>query len=99
MSEQFRELLSKTTAGDLIEKDRALYSVNSNTTIEETLQVLAKHKVLSVPVHNDSNETTDFVDVLDILSFLVSICKDINSLVSLKVETFTEKPVGEVVSK
>jgi len=96
---EFKELIKNTTVDDLIESGRALYSVGNTATVEETLQVLADHKVLSVPVKdNDSGEYTDFVDVLDIISFLSTLCKDINSLVHMKVESFTEQAVGEIVN-
>merc|ERR1712100_389524 len=95
----FKDIVRETSIADLIESGRPFYSVDSSATVEETLLSLADNKVLSVPVKDaESGEYTDFVDVLDIISFLSTLCKDINSLVRMKVESFTDQAIGEIVN-
>lgn len=91
------EILSNTKASELIEEGRVLHSVTRETTVGQTLQILADHRLLSVPVKNQDSQFTDFVDVLDIVSFLVTCCKNID-LVKNKVEAFTEHQVGNIIS-
>mmetsp|Transcript_20526 Transcript_20526/g.35029 ORF Transcript_20526/g.35029 Transcript_20526/m.35029 type:complete len:296 (-) Transcript_20526:95-982(-) len=99
MAQQFKDIVRETSIADLIESGRPFYSVDSSATVEETLLSLADNKVLSVPVKDaESGEYTDFVDVLDIISFLSTLCKDINSLVRMKVESFTDQAIGEIVN-
>ena len=100
MTERFREVLANTSALDLIQKGRSLYVVSKDATVEETLQVMARNGVVSVPVKETEEDTVfnNFVDTSDILAFLASLCKDTNSLVQLKVETFTNQKVGDIVS-
>jgi len=99
MAQAFRDFLQTTTASQLVEADRPLFSVPKTATVEETLAVLGDNKLLSVPVQDPDSPSgfCDFVDVLDIVSSLVSHCKDLNS-VPVKVETFTQQPVIEVVN-
>jgi len=100
MADSFREVLANTSALDLIQKGRSLYVVSKDATVEETLQVMARNGVVSVPVRDTEEDTAfnNFVDTSDILAFLASLCKDTNSLVQLKVETFTNQKVGDIVN-
>jgi hypothetical protein len=73
--------------GDLFEGEvPALITINQQTTIQQCLEVMRNHKILSVPCVNENNEILGVIDIYEIvavctfllfLGFLLLICLSI----------------------
>jgi len=67
------DLLERTTINDLV-GERELLAVREDTPLREVISVLASSRILSVPVMcKDSRDVLGFIDLLDILTSIVSI--------------------------
>ncbi len=67
------DVLERTTLNDLIgEKGKEIVMVKEDTKLGECIRILADNHILSLPVQaKDSIDILGFVDVLDILSFVI----------------------------
>jgi len=52
-------------------KRRSIHYVNDSDTVKVAYKKLSKHNILSVPVKNSSGKFTRFLDVLDLVEFVV----------------------------
>jgi len=73
-----KETLHNMTAKDLVSERAAesLVTLREDNTIEQAVKLLSNAKVLSAPVLKKSGETLGFVDMLDIVWFVVSVAPD-----------------------
>jgi len=75
------ELVDSTTIADLMKQKShprvqapdTFLVITSVLPIENVLQTLQEHDLISLPVVNESNQFIGFVDVLDILSYLLAV--------------------------
>ncbi len=69
-------LLEGTTLNQLLgSRQREIIVVFKDTKVQECLSTLAKHNILSMPVQcKDSRDLKGFVDVMDLLTFIVRTC-------------------------
>eukprot|EP01090_Pellita_catalonica_P012207 TRINITY_DN2598_c0_g1_i1.p1 TRINITY_DN2598_c0_g1~~TRINITY_DN2598_c0_g1_i1.p1 ORF type:complete len:331 (-),score=58.41 TRINITY_DN2598_c0_g1_i1:139-1131(-) len=72
---EWEEKLKNVTVGSLCEKKQTdLILIDKDATLKDALGKLSKNKILSVPVV-DGKEFLGFVDVLDIVGFLLKVYK------------------------
>jgi CBS-domain-containing membrane protein len=104
-------LSNKSKRGDPVQD---IVFVESNTSVQETLEVLAKHNLLSVPVRDHQDKFwIGFVDVLDLLNFIIEMytegnqveqqkwgtyCQDITTLTHRGVR-FGLKPISTIINE
>jgi len=82
-----------------------MVTVNKNTSVHETLKILYDTCILSVPVadqtiHSYPKHIAGFVDLLDILSYLIHVCEAYAlsySNTAALASSFMNKPVGELI--
>jgi predicted transcriptional regulator len=60
-----------TKVGDLI-RDQKLIVLSPNQTVHEALSIFNQHQIISAPII-DNNNVLGFIDILDILAFLVKV--------------------------
>jgi len=102
--------MSKTNFKDVKVLDiefgsRSMITVNKNTTVHETLKILYDTGILSVPVtdqniHSYPKHIAGFVDLLDILAYLIHICEAYSVTYSTPpalASAFMNKPVGDLI--
>jgi len=84
---------------------KSMITVNKNTTVHETLKILYDTGILSVPVadqniHVYPKHIAGFIDLLDILAYLIHVCEAYSLPYSNPTELathFLNKPVGELI--
>jgi len=73
-------LLQETTIASLLHTSKSfqLYSVSQNAHLDEAIQLLADKEVLSLPVklEEHSVDYVGFIDVLDVLFFIIQTCSE-----------------------
>lgn len=74
------QLLQETTVGSLLRANRSfqLYSISQNAHMEEAIELMAARGVLSLPVKLEENSVDyiGFIDVLDIIFFIIQTCTE-----------------------
>jgi len=109
---ELKKHLESTRVNQISHPNKILRTVSSNTTLEETIQILAEEDILSVPVYDpESSNYLGFVDVLDIVFAIIKIysnatedeaicwspwADDLKTL-SLRGVRFAVKPVKNVI--
>jgi len=94
----FKQVVLTTPIQALIPGNGKVVSVEKDASVGRALKVLADNRILSVPVADATVETgyAGFVDVLDIVGWLVTTCKDMNNIQPQK---FIKSPVSELFDK
>ena len=73
-------LLQETTIASLLHTSKSfqLHSVSQNAHLDEAIQLLADKEVLSLPVklEEHSVDYVGFIDVLDVLFFIIQTCSE-----------------------
>ncbi|EGG22571.1 hypothetical protein DFA_04701 [Cavenderia fasciculata] len=74
------DFLYKTTINDMLntendywraKRERHIISVPHDQTLAETVKILSKNKILSIPVMDEQNDFLGFVDMIDIVYFIL----------------------------
>jgi len=68
------DLLEKTTVDNIVPSQKSLFVIDSKDSLPKAFQLLSSKNIYSAPVYNSStNEYLGFLDLLDIVAFLVHI--------------------------
>lgn len=67
----FQEYVEKSTAKDFFTPIKCVYSVKESDTVNDVLQILSDKRIQAVPVYNDQHVVRGFVDVFDMMSFII----------------------------
>jgi CBS domain-containing protein len=63
--------LAQTPASELAVKSRELVKINTSTTVDEALNILKRHNILSLPVYNEvTKEFIGIANMIDILRYV-----------------------------
>ncbi|MES1907752.1 MAG: hypothetical protein MHM6MM_000810 [Cercozoa sp. M6MM] len=93
MSNPIHSLLHSTTAASLV-TEQQIVTVQYNASIEEAVQKLKKNSLQAVPVMKE-NECLGFVDVSDILAYVVSVVPaDLEDYLTLIAQGTTQRAMA-----
>jgi len=87
------QYLQHVLVRDLVEnkEDQSILEVDCNTPLVEVLQILRQHSILSVPVWNEDTGNYDgFVDVMDILAFVLETVSSSHDAKEMQWSTWVE---------
>uniref|UniRef100_A0A7S3YYK0 CBS domain-containing protein n=1 Tax=Lotharella globosa TaxID=91324 RepID=A0A7S3YYK0_9EUKA len=100
-----QKLFTRFTVGDVVKEKKVLHTVVSTTSIQDTMKLLEKHKIQSVPViHEGTNKFMGIVSISDIaLSVAFRPCytregEDVHHLTKKEMEEIL-KSKGEKLAK
>jgi len=84
-------LLNRWKVSDLCDSNSPIYTVGKKAAIKEVFQLLTDKKILSVPIYdNRAGKYKTFVDILDILVYIVKIVG--NDSIGSGYETISSHP-------
>lgn len=75
-----------------------LITIKEDNTVEQAVNLLSENKILSAPVINKEGECTGFVDMLDIVWFVVSVAPEPSMLTEEDLKTKNLEMAGRAMS-